>query len=190
MDYFKAFFTSGSTPESLITVSSWGDQELVGGLGRGDCAITFFPPATFRASQKLSKEPLTTGPIPKGSVKRISHLGGRALGINANTRHPQEAWEFVRYLAGPETLKTYNQYPAQKSLLEKLDFPKTEQGYVQMLPLAQSFERYISSPIPVPGMTSLITREFGAVYSGQRSSAEAAGVVVSELKKLLAKGKG
>ncbi|MFO1146737.1 MAG: sugar ABC transporter substrate-binding protein [Alsobacter sp.] len=190
MDYFKAFFTSGSTPESLITVSSWGDQELVGGLGRGDCAITFFPPATFRAAQKLSKEPLTTGPIPKGSVKRISHLGGRALGINANTKHPQEAWEFVRYLAGPVTFKTYNQYPAQKSLLEKLDFPKAEQGYVQMLPLAQTFERYISSPIPVPSMTSLITREFGAVYSGQRSSAEAAGVAVSELKKLLAKGKG
>jgi uncharacterized protein (DUF58 family) len=36
----------------------------------------------------------------------------------------------------------------------------------------------------------LITREFGAVYSGQRSSAEAAGIAVSELKKLLAKGKG
>lgn len=87
-------------------VNSWGDPELVGGLGRGDCAITFFPPQTFRVAQGQSEQPLLTAPIPKGSVKRISHLGGRALGINANTKHPKEAWEFVRYLVGPETFKT------------------------------------------------------------------------------------
>jgi multiple sugar transport system substrate-binding protein len=189
MDYFKAFFTSGSTPESLITVNAWGDPELVGGLGRGDCAMAFFPPQTFRAAQGQSKAALETGPIPKGTVKRAAHLGGRALGINPNTKHPQEAWAFLRYLTGPETFKTYNQYPAQKSLLASLNFPKAEQGYVAMLPLAQTFERYIASPIPVSSMTALVNREFGAVFSGQRSSKEAAEAVVAELQKLLARGK-
>ena len=58
-----------------------------------------------------------------------------------------------------------------------------------MLPLAQTFERYISSPIKVSTMTALINREFGAVYSGQRSADEAAAVVIGELEGLLAAGK-
>ncbi|MGO7638822.1 extracellular solute-binding protein, partial [Rhizobium leguminosarum] len=60
----------------------------------------------FRAAQKQSDKPLLTAPIPKGTDKRISHLGGRALGINPNTKHHKEAWEFVKYLVGPETFKT------------------------------------------------------------------------------------
>lgn len=189
MDYFNGYFSEGTTPESLITVNTWGDPELVGGLGRGDCAITFFPPQTFRAAQGQSEMPLLTAPIPEGSAKRISHLGGRALGINPNTKHPNEAWEFVRYLVGPESFKTYNQYPAQKSLLSALDFPAAEQGYVEMLPLAQTFERYISSPMPVSSMWALVNREFGAVFSGQRSSEEAAAVLLKDLEELLVRGK-
>ncbi|WP_375451676.1 ABC transporter substrate-binding protein [uncultured Devosia sp.] len=189
MTYFSNFFANGTAPESLITVNTWGDPEIVGGLGRGDCAITVFPPQTFRAAEAQSETALQTGPIPRGSVKRISHLGGRALGINPNSEHPEQAWEFVRYLVGPETFATYNQYPAQNSLLESLDFPEAEQGYVQMLPLAQTFERYISSPIPVSSMTALINQEFGAVYSGQRTPEEASQAVIAELQNLLARGK-
>ena len=189
MSYFNDFFVNGSAPESLITVNSWGDPELVGGLGRGDCAITFFPPQTFRAAEGQSEAELMTAAIPQGSAKRISHLGGRALGINPNTEHPEEAWAFVRYLLGPETFKTYNQYPAQKSLLAELDFPETEQGYVEMLPLAQTYERYISSPIAVSTMTALVNREFGAVFSGQRSPEEASQAILTELGDLLARGK-
>ena len=189
MDYFNAFFTSASSPESLITVNAWGDPELIGGLGRGDCAITFFPPQTFRAAQGQSEAALLTAPIPKGSAERISHLGGRALGINPASKHPEQAWEFVRYLVSQDTFKTYNQYPAQKSLLAALTFPENEQGYVQMLPLAQTFERYISSPIAVSSMTAVINREFGAVFSGQRTAEEASQAVLAELQDLLARGK-
>lgn len=189
MTYFNGFFADGATPESLIMVNAWGDPEIVGGLGRGDCAITVFPPQTFRAAQGQSEQPLRTGQIPAGSVKRISHLGGRALGINANTKHAEQAWEFVRYLTGPETFKTYNQYPAQKSLLDNLAFPEAEQGYVEMLPQAQTFERYISSPIPVPSLQTVINREFGAVFSGQRTPEEASQAVLTELDALLVRGK-
>ncbi len=190
IDYFNNFFVDGTAPENLITVNAWGDPELVGGLGRGDCAITFFPPQTFRAAEKQSETPLLTAPIPKGAAKRISHLGGRALGINPNSKHQKEAWEFIQYLTGPETFKTYNQYPAQKSLLSKLAFPASEQGYVEMLPVAQTFERYISSPIRVSSMTALVNREFGAVFSGQRNSEEAANAIIQQLNELLARGKG
>ena len=39
--------------------------------------------------------------------------------------------------------------------LRALDVPAAEQGYVEMLPLAQTFERYISSPIRVSTMTAV-----------------------------------
>ncbi|WEK04505.1 MAG: sugar ABC transporter substrate-binding protein [Candidatus Devosia phytovorans] len=189
MTYFNDFFVNQSSPESLITVNSWGDPEIMGGLGRGDCAIAVFPPQTFRAAEAQSEAALMTAKIPQGEVRRISHLGGRALGINPNSKHPEEAWQFVQYLVSADTFATYQQYPAQNSLLEELQFPPTEQGYVEMLPLAQTFERYISSPIPVSTMTALINREFGAVYSGQRSPDEAAQAVIAELQDLLARGK-
>ena len=95
----------------------------------------------------------------------------------------------MRYLVSQDTFKTYNQYPAQKSLLAALTFPENEQGYVQMLPLAQTFERYISSPIAVSSMTAVINREFGAVFSGQRTAEEASQAVLTELQDLLARGK-
>lgn len=188
MTYFNGFFDEGSAPENLLTVNSWGDPEIVGGLGRGDCAITFFPPQTFRAAQAQSDVPLSTAAIPEGTDKRISHLGGRALGINPNTKHPKEAWEFVKYLASPDTFATYKQYPSQKSVLSKLDIPPAEKGFVEMLPLAITFERYISSPMRVSSMQEAVNRQFGAVYSHQRTAEEAAEALLSDLNKLLVQG--
>lgn len=186
--YFDAFFERGVTPRSLIAVNSTGDPEIVGGLGRGDCAMTFLTPQTFRAAQEQSEEPLRTAPIPRGSVNRISHLGGRTLGINPNTEHAGEAWEFVKYLASADVFGFYDQYPAQRSLLDALTFPEGEEGYVEMLPLAITFERYISSPARVSSMWEATNRQFGAVYSGQRSPAEAGDDLVAELAELLARG--
>jgi multiple sugar transport system substrate-binding protein len=188
MEYFNGFFKDGSTSEDMITVNDWGDPEIVGGLGRGDCAITFFPPQTFRAAEAQSKAPLLTAEIPAGSVKRISHLGGRALGINPNSKHVKEDWEFIKYLLSPDTFKTYNQYPAQKSVLKTLDFPTSEEGYVKMLPQAITFERYISSPIPVPSLQRAVDARFGAVFSGQSSAQDAAKALVEDLNTLLARG--
>ena len=129
-----------------------------------------------------------TAMIPKGAKTRISHLGGRALGINPNSKHSAEAWQFVRYLVSAETFKTYAQYPAQKSILKTLNFPAAEKGYVDMLPLATTFERYISSPVRVTSMQTAVNKAFGSVYSGQRKPDEAAEGLIAELKTLLARG--
>lgn len=188
MSYFNTFFERGITPRSLVAVNSTGDPEILGGLGRGDCAVTFLTPQTFRAAQEQSESPLRTAPIPRGSVTRISHLGGRTLGINPNSEHPAEAWEFVKYLTSQEVFQTYDQYPAQRSLLDALTFPEGEEGYVEMLPQAITFERYISSPARVSSLWEATNRQFGAVYSGQRPPAEAGADLVADLAELLARG--
>lgn len=188
MDYFNSFFELGITPESLIAVSTPGDPQVVGALGRGDAAMSFFPPATFRAAQAESESPLATALMPSGSETRISHLGGRMLGINPSTEHPEEAWQVIEHLISAETFETYDQYPARPSILETLEAPEGEEAYAEMLPQAITFEQYISSPVPVPSLEEAVNRAFGAIFSGQQSSADAAGSLVDEIASLIERG--
>ena len=59
--------------------------------------------------------------------------------------------------------------------------PKSQQGYVQQLPHAQTFARYIGSNMPVNAMQQLVNQQFSAVYSGQSSSADAAKAIIDGL---------
>jgi multiple sugar transport system substrate-binding protein len=185
MRYYNRFFEEELTPSSMIGVNSWGDPELTGGLARGDIAISFFPPATFRAAMSQSEVPLATGMIPRGTVTRRSHLGGRALAINANTDHPEEAWEFLKYLTSRNVFERYQQFPAQETLLAELDFPEAEQGYADQLPHAITLKQYIESPAPVSGLWDATNREFAAVYSGQKAPERAAADLLRAMEELL-----
>jgi multiple sugar transport system substrate-binding protein len=127
--------------------------------------------------------------MPSGTERRISHLGGRMLGINPSSKHPDEAWKVIEYLTSADTFATYNQYPARKSILESLDAPKGEEAYAEMLPQAITFEQYISSPVPVPSLQEAVNRAFGAVFSGQQASDEAGGALVDEIASLIERGK-
>ena len=188
MKYFNSYFEEGAAPKSLIAVNSWGDPELTGGLARGDFAVSFFPPSSFRAALASVREQgheIVTAMIPEGAVTRSSHLGGRTLAINANTKHPEEAYRFLQYLVSKNVFTKYNQFPAQKSLLKELNFPAAEQGYADQLPYAQTFKTYIDSPAAVNSMWELINREFAAVYSGQKSIDQASADVIEALESFL-----
>jgi multiple sugar transport system substrate-binding protein len=185
MEYFNAFFQSGATPESMLGIDSWGDPTYVGALGREDCSITFTPPQSFREAQDQSEAPLMTAPDPRGSEQRISHLGGRALGINPNSENPEAAWEFIKHLNSAEVFEQYNQYPTQRSLLDQIEFPEEEQGFIEMLPRAITFERYLSSPASVPGMQGATNEQFAAVYSGQKTPEQASEDLIRAIEDLL-----
>jgi multiple sugar transport system substrate-binding protein len=189
MTYFNTFFTEKVTPESMIAIDSWGDPEYTSSLGRGDCAIIFLPPSAFRAAEKQSQVPLRTAPDPRGSVGRLSHLGGRSLVINPNTKHPDAAWEFLKFLTTQEFYEKYYfmQFPAQKSLLAQIKFPEGLQGYAQQLPHAITFRKYILSPAPVSAMWNVTNREFGALYSGQKDVKQAAADLVNQMEGFLKK---
>lgn len=191
MRYFKSFFTEKVTPESLIAVSWEGDPEMVGSLARGTCAITNFRLTTFRLAAKQSQMPIKMTLVPKGSVKRASHIGGRTLAINPNTKSPNESWEFLKYLASAETFKTYNQFPAQRALLAEVQarLPEAEKAYAEQLTYATSFGDYIFSGANVNGMWAATNREFGAVFSGQKTIEQGSADLVKTMNTLLAEGK-
>jgi multiple sugar transport system substrate-binding protein len=188
MDYFNSFFVDGSTPTSLIGIDNWADPEITGGIARGDCAISFFPPISFRAAEAQADVPLLTTVMPTGTETRISHLGGRSLVINPNSQHQEAAYVFIKYLVSPTVFEAYNQYPAQISVLETLEVPDSEIGYVNQLPLAITFAQYVNSPVPVTALWAATAREYQSVFSEQKTSEQAAADLLAEYETLLAQG--
>jgi len=191
MRYFKSFFDQKVAPESLIAVSWEGDPEMVGSLARGTCAISNFRLATFRLAAKQSQMPVKMALVPRGSAKRASHLGGRTLALNSNTKYPDESWEFLKHLASSDTFKTYNQFPAQKAILAEVQarLPEAEKAYAEQLTYGTTFGDYIFSGANVNGMWAATNREFGAVFSGQKTIEQASADLVKAFNTLLAEGK-
>jgi multiple sugar transport system substrate-binding protein len=182
IDYFNGLFTSGATPKSFQSVNDYTDPSIANGLADGSCAMTYEPPQTFQTLVKTAGDKVTTAPMPGGLTDGSTHLGGRALAINRNTKHPTQAWEFIKYLSSPTTFSTYEQYPAAKSTLKDLKVPKSQDGFVKQLPHSESFGRYIGSNMPVASIQQLINQQFTAVYSGQSTSAQAAAAILTGLK--------
>lgn len=188
MNFFNSFFTEQLSPESMIAISWEGDPEMVGSLDRGDCAISNFRIGTFVQAVKQAKNPLAMALEPKGSQGRASHLGGRALGINVNTKHPKEAWAFLNFLLTQDTFNTYAQYPAQKALLDEKQktLPELQKPYAEQLKYGKTFGDYIFSGANVNSMWAATNKEFSAVFAKQKSSDQAAADLIKAFNELLA----
>jgi multiple sugar transport system substrate-binding protein len=181
IDWFNGLFTSGATARSMAAVESINDPQIVDGMTRGSCSLTMMAPQTFRDARQGSDQ-LLTAPMPDGLTDGATHLGGRALGINASSEHPEESWEFIRFLNSGKAFQTIDQYPASVSTLSEIDAPDGEEGYAKQLPHSVSFGRYLNGPVPVPTLQKIVNREFGAVYSGQKNSRAAAESLVSSIQ--------
>lgn len=181
MEYFDGFFTDGITPKAMQAITDYGDPSIVGALDDGSCAMTFMPPAAFRAARGSVDAELVTAPMPCGLVDGATHLGGRALGINANCEESEAAWEFVKFLRGPDTFTDYPQYPASATTLQQVDVDPAEQGFIDQLPHSESFARYADAPITIASLQELVNQQFSAVYSGQSEPAQAAQKIIGSL---------
>ncbi len=186
--YFKGFFEQGASPQSLIAFNSWADPTIVRGMQSGTFAITPWPPATLQAVLKADPNlPLASALIPRGSVRRISHLGGRMLAISARTKHPREAWELMKYLTSERVFRLYytEQMPAQKTLLRQVKLAPQFKGYAEMMPIARTFYEDTISPAPWPAVWDTVNREFNAAFSGQKDPDTAARDLIATIRQLL-----
>jgi multiple sugar transport system substrate-binding protein len=180
MKFFNSFFTSGATPKSMVSVDSINDPQIVAGLADGTTAMTMMAPQTVRQARDTSTE-VVTAVMPDGLTDGSTHLGGRSLGINAATDHPDEAWEFVKYLNTAKAFADIPQYPAATTVLDKVDAPDGEEGFQKQLPHSRSFARYIDGPVPVDTLQKLSCAAFGAVYSGQKTANQSAAELVDSI---------
>jgi multiple sugar transport system substrate-binding protein len=107
MNYSIRLFTEGIAEGWLAVPSDLGygwlgdtfGSESVGMVISGNWMIPFlddeFPDFVYDTEWGIA-------PVPRGSVGRATMAYTVALGINADTEHPEEAWEFVEFMLGRE----------------------------------------------------------------------------------------
>jgi multiple sugar transport system substrate-binding protein len=65
-------------------------------------------------------------PLPRGPVRSAGILGSTPLAMFSQTKHPQAAWEFFKYLMSPEFLKQIavrgDHVPVRRSILQSRAF--------------------------------------------------------------------
>lgn len=197
MRYYKSFLDEGHTAKSYLSASDAHDPAIIQALVSGQQAMGAMPPNTYKqvleayaAANPGKPAPFASAPFPKGEVTRSSMIGGRMLGINANTKHPEESWKLITYLASEPIFTKYytTQFPAQRALLKKVDFGPELQGFAEQLGLARTWGPYADGPAPIGGMWNATGRAFGAALSGQRSPEDASAELVDAVGKLMKGG--
>ncbi|MBN1812641.1 MAG: extracellular solute-binding protein [Anaerolineae bacterium] len=94
--------------------SSLFQAEKVAMISDGSWMISFYGQDTF---------PTGFARLPIGPAGRKSMFNDLTDGIWAGTKHPEEAWQWVKYLASPECASTFGEagvaFPAQEPAVEK-----------------------------------------------------------------------
>ena len=194
INYFNSFLKDGITPRSMLAVSNWGDPAVIEPMVAGDALATMVPPANFKQIMSEWKgrhpdqpPPFVSALVPAASAGSITHLGGRMLVINANTKNPDEAWKLVQFLASQKVFQDFyrSQFPAQKSLLKDIDFGPGMQGYAQQLEHARTWGPYSDGPVQISTMWNEVGRDFGAVFIGQATPDESAQRILTMIQQKL-----
>ena len=96
----------GDNPQANLAASDAHDPAILQALVTGNQAIGAMPPNTYKqvleayeAANPGKPAALRLRTLPERNVTRSSNIGGRMLVINANTKYPEAAWKFVKYMA-------------------------------------------------------------------------------------------
>jgi multiple sugar transport system substrate-binding protein len=197
-DYYNSYFKEGLNDRSMLGVTNWGAQELIEGMVQGNYAIISTPEfvltqieEAYKARYPGKSQPFASTIHPKGRAGSKTFIGGRQLAINVNTKHPEEAYKLVQYLNGPEIFAKYyvGQWPAQNSLIAKIERGPAHSGYPEQLKIARQWGAYSTGPVAIPTMWNAVGRAIGSVFIGEKPSKAAAQEVYDLIQTELAKAK-
>lgn len=194
MEYYDSYLKEGHNPESMLGVTEWFDPAILEGMISGEQGIAIVPPqqakeilAAFEERNPGVEPPFVTTTTPGGVAGPKTHLGGRMLGINANTENPELAWKLVEFMTRVDVLSKYygNQFPAQKTPLGEIDFGPTLAGFAEQLTLARSWGAYSDGPAQIGTMWNDTGRAFGSAFIGERTYQEAAEQLLESVEEQL-----
>lgn len=122
-------------------------------------------------------------PLPKGK-NQVAPNGGWALGISSKTKHPEEAWEFVKFASGYEGSKMFveisGDLPARYSVAR--DFPELNE-YPKNIFVQQDQNYSRSRPVTpaYPVISEAIKELFEEVGLEGKNVEEAANIAVEKI---------
>ncbi|PTM59942.1 ABC transporter substrate-binding protein [Desmospora activa] len=129
-------------------------------------------------------------PLPAGDAGSAAALGGWSSGINANSKHKQEAWEFIKFMNGPEGQKI----SAVDGGLAPTLLPLYEDDKVkQASPLFDSddyvegISNAISRPVSpeYPKISDVIQTEVSSAIAGKQTAEQAVKNMDKKLKEII-----
>ena len=192
MNYYKKFMDVGDNPRPNLAASDAHDPAIMQALITGNQAMGAMPPNTFKEALKAYEDanpgkpaPFASGPFPHPNNTKSSMIGGRMLVINANSKYPDAAWKFVKFMASQAVFADYHrtQFPAQTSLLKQIDFGAPLKGFADQFPYARTWGAYARGPVPIGTLWNVTQRAFGKALSGQVSTENAAKELLAEIGK-------
>ena len=120
-----------------------------------------------RHSKVVGKVGVTT--LPRFAEGRsTSALGGWLYGISAYSRHPDEAWAFIEFMASPETQKHFAIHaslaPSRLALYADPDVLHANPQYKDLLPVFQTARPRPRTPV-YPVVSHILQRYFSRVLA-------------------------
>jgi multiple sugar transport system substrate-binding protein len=119
-----SIYGSGVVPRAVLT---WQEEPTRFGFQNGQAVFL----RSWPYAHALLRDPgqskvagkFAVAPMPAASSgSPTAALGGSQLAINANTRHPEAAYQVIAYLTRPEQMleraRVVGQYPPRRSLYE------------------------------------------------------------------------
>jgi multiple sugar transport system substrate-binding protein len=193
-DYYNQFLKDGDNPKSNLSICLWGAPEIVEDMVKGEAAMVSVPDAVGVQIVNTFKQRFPDKPVPFAAAMHPADVngsktffGGRSLGISANSKHVDAAWQLIRFLSQPEPTftKFYTNYvQPQKPVLNYDRLPaEIAPGFTAQIQLARTWGPYALGPVAIPFMWNSVGRAAGSVFIGEKSSKVAA----TELREAIAK---
>jgi multiple sugar transport system substrate-binding protein len=100
---------AGSTPRYSQTLETTPDALFMSGKAAMEWGGSWLP-GVFAANEDI-KDKIDVAPLPAGPAGRKTVLTSNGYSMYAGSKHPEEAWQFLSFLGGPEGLKIQSDSP-------------------------------------------------------------------------------
>ena len=178
----------GLQEQGLIApVADSGDLNPVNGLVSGTIAMSVIPSWNLSLLSGADVPPGTFHAIhlPAVNGNWMSDTNGLAYVMNANTQHPEEAWDLIQFLTSDEGALLHAEggagLPANKAsepLEAFVDANKAIIGLEEALVTQQNYLRTSTAyPASIPGIQEIHSSVMPRFYAGELSAEETVGMI-------------
>jgi multiple sugar transport system substrate-binding protein len=169
---------SGAVPGNILAIK---EPETHTMYKEGESVLARNWPYMFSILQNPDESKVVdqvgVAPLPKGDKASTAALGGWMMGINKYSKNKEAAWEFVKFVTGPEGQKISALYSHSPTYLPTYDDPEVQKA--NPLYADENFVKGVSAAIPrpvspeYPKISEIIQVEVSNALSGKVSAKEA-----------------
>ncbi len=175
-------------------IKTFTEGETANALLEGQAVFSRDWPARYAQTQDATKSKvvgkIAIAPLPAGDAGSAAALGGWLAGINKYSAHPREAWEFLKFMTGPEGQKIIavesTQTPTYLPLYDDVDVQKASPLFAD-----RNFVEGISGAVPRPQtpiyakISDIIQIEVSKAIAGEQTAEQAVLNMETEMKKVI-----